>query len=141
MTRPFRTLVGAISLSATFTLSGCSSDPLDPNETLTGPTWVITNRVQNAGEASLPDCAKDDTLEFTQEGTFISLIGGTQCNPNERDVPGAKYTWSDDKKAITFDSPGFSYTAKIIELTKEQLIIEFDLGPGFLIRDTMKPKK
>jgi hypothetical protein len=132
----------AVSFAATavaLVAASCSSSPATPAKTLVGPTWRIAQRVENGGVPSLPDCAKDDTLRFKSDGTFASRIAGTQCNPNEVDVIDQKYTWSGDNKVITFESPGFSYTGKVISLTKSQLVIEFDLGPGFVIRDTMKP--
>jgi Lipocalin-like domain len=131
-------LVAGIAVA--FATAGCASKAATPAKTLVGPTWQITERVENGGAPSLPDCAKDDTLAFKSDGTFTSKIAGTQCNPNEVDVLDQKYTWSGDNKVITFANPAFSYTGKVISLTKSQLVIEFDLGPGFVIRDTMKPK-
>jgi Lipocalin-like domain len=127
-------------ITAAFATGSCSSKAASPVKTLIGPTWQITERIENGGAPSLPECAKDDSLAFKSDGTFTSRIAGTQCNPNEVDVIDQKYVWSSDNKVITFASPAFSYTGKVITLSKSQLVIEFDLGPGFVIRDTMKPK-
>jgi Lipocalin-like domain len=113
---------------------------LDAQAIIVGKIWKITSRVENGGVASLPDCAKDDILELKSDGTFNSLIAATQCNPSETDVVGGKYKFSADKKIITFIVPGFDYTGKVVEAVENQMVIEFDLGPGFIIRDTFKPK-
>jgi Lipocalin-like domain len=138
-----RTLVTAMVLGLVgggAVLGSCSADNAGPANTIIG-RWAIASRIENDGSPSLPACAKDDTLEFKANGTFDSAISGTQCNPNEVDVKGQKYTWSKDNKVITFASPGFSYTGKVIELMKSKLVIEFDLGAGFVIQDTFKPIK
>jgi hypothetical protein len=114
--------------------------PPDAQTIIVGKIWKIESRVENGGTASLPNCAKDDVLELKVNGTFNSLIGTTQCNPNETDVVGGTYTFSADKKLITFTVPGFSYTGKIIEAIANKFTIEFDLGPGFIIKDTFVPK-
>jgi Lipocalin-like domain len=125
---------------ALLVIGACGSKTASPATTLAGPTWQIKERVENGGKPSLPECAKDDTLSFTKDGTFTSRIAGTQCNPNEVDAVDQKYMWSSDNKVITFAGDGFSYTGKVLKLTKSQLVIEFDLGPGFVIRDTFTPK-
>jgi Lipocalin-like domain len=114
--------------------------PPDAQTIIVGKVWKIESRVENGGTASLPNCAKDDILELKVNGTFNSLIGTTPCNPNETDVVGGTYTFSADKKLITFTVPGFSYTGKIIEAIANKFTIEFDLGPGFIIKDTFVPK-
>jgi transforming growth factor-beta-induced protein len=106
-----------------------------------GKKLKIVNRVENGVDVSLPKCAEDDTLEFNPDGTFNSLIGGTQCNPSEVDVVGGQYLFSADGVTIKFSVPGFEYEGKIISANKQQIIIEFDLGPGFLIRDTFQIKR
>jgi hypothetical protein len=132
-----KSLIIALSFMA---MMGCKKSEIETDaETLiVGKVWKISSRVENGGTASLPACAKDDTLEFKTGGLFNSLIGGTQCNPNEFDVVGGTYKFSTDKKVITFNVSGFEYTGKVIEATATQMIIEFDLGPGFIIRDTFK---
>jgi Lipocalin-like domain len=131
-------VLGVTTVCAALALAGCASDKPDPTKMVLSK-WSITNRITNGGEPSLPECAKDDSLEFKADGTFQSLISGTKCNENEIDVTDQKYTWSADKKVITFNNPGFPYTGKVIELTKKKMVIEFDLGPGFVIRDTFEP--
>jgi Lipocalin-like domain len=112
----------------------------DAKKIIVGKVWKIVSRVENDGSPSLPDCAKDDILELKSNGTFNSLIGGTQCNPSETDVIGGNYKFSENKKTITFIVPGFEYTGKVISASTNQVVIEFYLGPDFIIRDTFKPK-
>jgi Lipocalin-like domain len=135
--------IGSIAIVGMFALTGCVTAP-EPLEVLAGSsqvTWVITSRVQNGSAPSLPECAKDDSLIFRKDGKFDSLIAGTQCNPSEVDVKDGTFALSADKNVITFTVLGFSYTGKLLEYAKERLVIEFDLGPGFLIKDTFSPKK
>jgi Lipocalin-like domain len=113
----------------------------DNQSIIVGKVWKITNRQENGIKIALPDCAKDDILELKSNGKYNSLIGGTQCNPAEFDVMDGMYSFSTDKKVITFTVPGFMYDGKIIEASKNQITIEFDLGPGFIIRDTFMVKK
>jgi hypothetical protein len=132
--------LAVITVSA---MVGCKkSTTEEPNAQaiIVGKVWKISSRIENGGVSTLPNCAKDDILELKADGTFNSLIGGTQCNPSETDVVGGKYKFSDDKKIITFIVPGFEYTGKVISATTNQMVIEFDLGPGFVIRDTFIPK-
>jgi hypothetical protein len=128
------------AVMALFATVGCKKTDTDPDTIIVGKIWKITSRAENGGTASLPTCAKDDVLELKADGTFNSLIGGTKCNPSETDVTGGKYKFSTDKKVITFTVPGFEYTAKVIEAKTDQMVLEFDLGPGFVIRDTFAPK-
>jgi Lipocalin-like domain len=102
--------------------------------------WFITQRVTNGGKPELPDCVKDDELIFDNKGGFISVIGGTPCNPSEVEVPAGTYKMAPDKPVISFTTPGLSYDGKIIKLTDKELVIEFDLGPGFLIQDTFSKR-
>jgi hypothetical protein len=51
-----------------------------------------------------------------------------------------QYRFSVDKKVITFSAFGFDYTGKVIDASATRVIIEFDLGSGFIIRDTFIPK-
>jgi hypothetical protein len=132
----------AISLGA---LTGCggSDSPIGPQEALAGSsqkTWVITSRSENGGPASLPVCASDDTLIFKANGKFDSLIASTQCNPSETDVRDGAYALSADSKSINFDAAGFMYVGKLIEFANDKLVIEFNLGPGFTIKDTFALK-
>jgi transforming growth factor-beta-induced protein len=106
-----------------------------------GKRLKIVNRLENGVDVSLPKCAEDDTLEFKPDGTFDSLIAKTQCNPSEVDVVGGQYVFSADGVTIKFSVPGFEYAGKIIAANSTQFIIEFDLGPGFIIRDTFQVKK
>jgi Lipocalin-like domain len=111
----------------------------DPIALLSGGrqrAWYITQRVTNGGAPDLPVCAKDDELIFDSKGAFISVISGTQCNPNETEVPNGTYKLSTDNQVITFTTPAFSYPGKIITLTDSEMVLEFDLGPGFVIRDS-----
>jgi Lipocalin-like domain len=141
--------INAIIIVSLISLSGCggSDNPpqaLEPLEALAGSsqrTWVITNRSENGGAPSLPTCASDDTLTFKRSGQFDSLIAGTQCNPAETDVKDGMYALSADKKDINFDAAGFKYTGKLIEFANDKLVIEFNLGPGFSIRDTFALKQ
>jgi hypothetical protein len=55
--------------------------PRDAQAILVGRVWKISSRVENGGTASLPNCAKDDILEFKTNGTFNSLVDTTLCNP------------------------------------------------------------
>jgi hypothetical protein len=128
---------------AFITMVGCKKSTVEePNAQaiIVGKVWKISSRSENGGASTLPNCAKDDILELKSDGTFNSLIGGTQCNPSETDVLGGKYKFSDDKKIITFTVPGFEYTGKVISAATNQMVIEFDLGSGFIIRDTFIPK-
>jgi Lipocalin-like domain len=116
-----------------------STSAADPIPLLSGGgqrAWYITERITNGGAPELPVCAKDDELIFDNRGGFISVISGTQCNPSEADVPNGTYTLSTDKRVITFTTPGLSYPGTIIELTDAKMVLEFDLGPGFVIRDS-----
>jgi Lipocalin-like domain len=127
------------------TLTGCggSDAPVGAEEALTGSsqkTWVITSRSENGGLPNLPVCAKDDTLVFKANGRFDSLISGTPCNPSETDVRNGGYTLSADKKSINFDAAGFMYVGKLLEFANDKLVIEFNLGPGFTIKDTFALK-
>jgi hypothetical protein len=99
--------------------------------------WYIKERVTNGGAPELPDCAKDDELVFDSRGVFISVIGATKCNPNEVEVPNGQFAVSADDKVVTFTTPSFTYNGTILSLTPTALTIEFDLGPGQLIRDTL----
>jgi hypothetical protein len=131
----------SIALLTLISLLGCKkTEEQDTKTILVGKIWKITSRIENGGTASLPDCAKDDTLEFKTDATFNSLIGATQCNPSEFDVVGGAYKFSDDQKIITFTVPGFEYTGNVISATSSQMVIEFNLGPGFIIQDTFIPK-
>jgi Lipocalin-like domain len=138
-------LFGKTIISTLFSmivLTSCQTTP-EPLDVLTGSsqaTWVITSRIENGGAPSLPDCAKDDSLIFKKDGKFDSLIAGTQCNPAETDVKDGTFALSEDKKVITFTVPGFSYTGKLLELAQDQIVIEFDLGSGFIIQDTLSLK-
>jgi Lipocalin-like domain len=129
-----------------YTLSSCKKKTTTPvvvkitQQLIEGKQWKITSRVENGGTASLPTCASDDILEFKTNGKFNSLIAGTQCNPSEVDVMDGDYLLSADKTIITFTVPGFSYTGKLISVAENQMVIEFDLGPGFIIKDTFVPK-
>jgi transforming growth factor-beta-induced protein len=109
--------------------------------TYIGKRLKIVNRLENGVNVGLPKCAEDDTLEFKVDSTFDSLIARTQCNPSEVDVIAGQYAFSADGVTIKFSVPGFEYGGKIIEANGSQFIIEFDLGPGFLIRDTFQVKK
>jgi Lipocalin-like domain len=131
-----------VSIVFMFILSACGStvDSPDPQTIIVGKQWKVASRIENNGPAGLPDCAKDDTLELKAGGSFNSLIGKTQCNPSETDVINGQYQFSADKKRITFNANGFEYQGKIIEAFDNRVVIEFDLGPGFLIRDTFVPK-
>jgi hypothetical protein len=123
--------------------AGCSPVAPEPLEVLTNSgerAWSIINRIENDGSPGLPACAKDDTLIFRKDGSFDSLIAGTQCNPSETEVRGGSFALSTDKKVITFAVPGFSYTGTLIEISKDRLLIQFDLGPGFVVRDTFVPR-
>jgi hypothetical protein len=115
--------------------------PRDAQAILVGRVWKISSRVENGGTASLPNCAKDDILEFKTNGTFNSLVDTTLCNPNESSVVDGGYQFSGDKKNITFTTPFFNYSGKIIDAEENKVTIEFDLGPGFLIKDTFVPKQ
>jgi Lipocalin-like domain len=141
MTRIITQTAIAILTASVFT---ACTPALEPLTALTGSSqtaWIVTSRVQNGGAPSLPDCAKDDSLIFKKDGKFDSLIAGTQCNPSEVDVKDGTYTLSSDNKVLTFTVPGFSYTGKLLEYASDKLVIEFDLGPGFTIKDTFAPKK
>jgi hypothetical protein len=116
------------------------STPKNAQEIMVGRAWKIISRVENGGTASLPDCAKDDILELKANGTYNSLVDTTLCNPSETDVVNGAYLFSSDKKKITFTIPSFTYTASVIDAKENQVILEFDLGPGFVIRDTFVPK-
>jgi hypothetical protein len=135
-------IYSVMAIALTGNLAGCDSDsqPVDAKSVIVGRIWKVSSRVENGGAPSLPLCASDDTLELRPEGTFNSLIAGTQCNPNEIDVIGGKYSFSADNSLITFTTPGFEYTGKVIEAGIDQITIEFNLGPGFVIKDTFKPK-
>jgi Lipocalin-like domain len=142
MKQIFRT-IAMFSIFGTTLLTACTP-ALAPVDVLTGSSqiaWVITSRVENGGAPSLPVCAKDDSLVFKKGGKFESLIAGTQCNPSEVEVKDGTYALSGDNKVITFTVPGFSYTGKLLEYATDKLVIEFDLGPGFTIKDTFAPKK
>jgi hypothetical protein len=130
----FLTLMSAVGCKKSTTV-----EP-DAQTIIVGKIWKIDSRIENGGAPSLPTCAKDDILELKSDGTFNSLIGGTPCNPSETDVVGGKYKFSDDKKIITFIVPRFEYTGKVIIATASQMVIEFNLGPGFVIQDTFNPK-
>jgi hypothetical protein len=139
-----------IGSALTLVLAGCSSSSTSPSSTpdalevLAGTTqnsWSISSRVENGAPAGLPACAKDDLLIFKRSGKFDSLIGATPCNPSETEVRDGSFTLSADRQVITFDVPGFGYTGKLLEYSKERLVIEFDLGQGFVIKDTFEPKK
>jgi Lipocalin-like domain len=128
-----------VSVAATIAGSATSGAAADPIPLLTGGSqgaWYIRQRVTNGGTPELPACAKDDELIFDTKGVFISVISGTQCNPSEAEVPKGTYNVSADNTVLTFTTPGFSYTGKIIELTEKTMVLEFDLGPGFVIRDS-----
>jgi hypothetical protein len=128
-----------VSVAATVAGSASSGAAADPIPLLAGGSqgaWYITQRVTNGGTPELPACAKDDELIFDTKGVFISVISGTQCNPSEAEVPKGTYNVSADNTVLTFTTPGFSYTGKIIELTEKTMVLEFDLGPGFVIRDS-----
>lgn len=134
-----------LAVTITITVVGCKKSstpetPLDAQAIIVGKAWKTSSRIENGGAPSLPDCAKDDILELKSNGKFNSLIFGTQCNPSETDVADGMYTFSADKKTITFIVPGFTYTAKVIEAITNKVVLEFDLGPGFIIRDTFIPK-
>jgi hypothetical protein len=133
--------IGMFSIFGTTLLTACTTPAFTPLEVLTQPTWIVTSRVQNGGAPSLPDCVKDDSLIFKKDGKFDSLITGTQCNPSEIDVKDGTFALSRDNKVITFTVPGFSYTGKLLEYASDKLVIEFDLGPGFTIKDTFASKK
>jgi hypothetical protein len=160
-----RSITVALGIGAALFVSGCSSSSTsstssksaapttgagtsassspDPVPLLSGgrqAAWFITQRVTNGGKPELPDCAKDDELIFDAKGGFISVIGGTQCNPSEAEVPSGKYEVSADNKVITFTTPTFSYPGKIVELTEKTMVLEFDLGPGFLIQDSFSKR-
>jgi hypothetical protein len=132
----------SLCLAAFMLLFGCgsSNEAIDIQSLIVGKQFKIASRSENGGTSNLPDCAKDDTLELKTTGAFNSLIGGTQCNPNETDVVDGQYRFSVDKKVITFSAFGFDYTGKVIDASATRVIIEFDLGPGFIIRDTFIPK-
>jgi Lipocalin-like domain len=160
-----RSIAVALGIGAALFVSGCSSSSTsstsstsaaptsgartaastspDPVPLLSGgrqAAWFITQRVTTGGKPELPDCAKDDELIFDAKGGFISVIGGTQCNPSEAEVPSGKYEVSADNKVITFTTPTFSYPGKIVELTEKTMVLEFDLGPGFLIQDSFSKR-
>jgi Lipocalin-like domain len=135
--------LGASALMTLGTFVGCGGSSPDTLEVLTGSNqmeWSIASRVENGGPPSLPTCAKDDTLTFTKDGTFDSLIAGTKCNPSEADVRGGTFALSSDKKVVTFTTPGFTYTGALNEVSADRLVITFDLGPGFQIQDTLTPR-
>jgi hypothetical protein len=136
----FRT-IAMFSIFGTTLLTACATPAPTPLEVLTQTAWIVTSRMQNGGAPSLPVCAKDDSLVFKKDGKFDSLIAGTQCNPSEFEVKDGTYALSSDNKVITFTVPGFSYTGKLLEYASDKLVIEFDLGPGFTIKDTFAPKK
>jgi Lipocalin-like domain len=126
-------------------VSGCGSNDkaLEAPEALAGAgqgTWTITSRVENGGAAGLPACAKDDVLIFKTNGKFDSLINNTACNPAEVDVRDGSYSLSADNQTINFDVGGFKYSGKLLEFSPDKLVIEFDLGPGFSIKDTFALK-
>jgi hypothetical protein len=121
----------SLCLAAFMLLFGCgsSNEAIDIQSLIVGKKFKIASRSENGG-----------TLELKTTGTFNSLIGGTQCNPNETDVVDGQYRFSADKKVITFSAFGFDYTGKVIDASATRVIIEFDLGPGFIVRDTFIPK-
>jgi hypothetical protein len=129
-----------------YALSSCKKKTSTPvvvkttQQLIEGKQWKISSRLENGGTASLPTCAADDILELKTNGKFNSLIAATQCNPSEVDVIDGSYQLSADKTVITFTVPGFSYTGKLISVAENQMVIEFDLGPGFIIKDTFVPK-
>jgi hypothetical protein len=128
-------------LIAFLSLESCKKDETetDAQTIIVGKVWKIKSRTENGGTASLPTCAEDDTLELLANGTYNSLIGGTMCNPSELEVKGGTYTFSADKKTITFNVQGLGYTGKVIEATETQMVIEFNYGHAIL-RDTFVPK-
>jgi Lipocalin-like domain len=137
--------LGASAAIALGALTGCggSDAPVGPQEALAGSsqkTWVITSRSENGGPPSLPVCANDDTLVFKANGKFDSLIAGTQCNPAETDARDGAYALSADKQSINFDAAGFMYVGKLLAFANDKLVIEFNLGPGFTIKDTFALK-
>lgn len=126
-----------------FTGCGGNDKTLEAPEALAGASqrsWIITSRVENAGAAGLPACAKDDVLIFKTNGKFDSLIANTPCNPAEVDVRNGSYSLSADNKTINFDVEGLKYSGKLLEFSNDKLVIEFDLGPGFSIKDTFALK-
>jgi hypothetical protein len=133
-----------VSICASCSDASVAAPAPSPVDALTGATqnsWQIASRSENGGSATLPDCAKDDVLIFRKGGKFQSLIGATQCNPQETDVIEGMFSLQADQKTIKFATGQFDYTGKLVEYTANTIIIEFDLGPGFLIKDTFVLKK
>jgi hypothetical protein len=130
--------VPAFTLGLAALVAGCSSDPITSSSALTKHTWRIESRVENGGAPALPECAKDDTLTFSSNQTFDSIIGGTACNPAETDVTAGTYALS-ATNVITFTTPAFAYEGKLLKFSDKQLVIEFTLGEGFVITDTFVP--
>jgi hypothetical protein len=131
----------AFAVVSAIAFTSCKKTTKTANEIIVGKQWKISSRVENGGTPSLPICAIDDILELKGDATYNSLIGTTQCNPSEVDVIGGSYLFSSDNTIITFTVPGFSYTGKVLSFSESQMTIEFDLGPGFVIKDTFVPKQ
>jgi hypothetical protein len=113
--------------------------PADPAVVLTSAgettTWTLVSRSEGGAAPAAPKCTRDDLLVFKVGGKFDSVIGDTPCNPSEVPVVDGDYTLSADGTVLTFTVPGFSYTGKLIEVMENRLVIEFDLGGGFVVTD------
>jgi hypothetical protein len=103
----------------------------DVSKILTGSgeaTWMLVSRSENGSAPASVECAKDDLLVFKSSGKFDSVIGGTQCNPQEVEVKDGTFALAPDNKVITFTVPQFAYTGTLQVATPDRIVIEFDLG-------------
>ncbi|MBD0258763.1 MAG: lipocalin family protein [Cytophagales bacterium] len=138
-TQKFALLIAIFSL---FTLASCDKNK-DPKakskeDMLTEKKWKTTAFTINPGildpesgtvitdfYAQYDDCDKDDYVQFMKNGQFISDQGATRCDASDPQTETGTWVFIGDKTKITITSSGSSYTADVLELTDNNVKLQY----------------
>ena len=134
-------LIAAVFLFVS-TLACKSNDPEPNRQDLIVGRWMLTAQVTTASDGEVtddfltkPNCEKDNTFEFVQNGNYITDEGPTKCSPADpqQSVDAWSINRSGDTLTITALSgplEGQSLPLPIVALTSTQLKISitFDFG-------------
>lgn len=136
-------LLTVLLISSAFLLTSCQKDIFKSDEAqISTGSWnlktVIAEPPFVSGDGTVvtdmqtlePDCALDDTYNFTEEGTYYISEESSICSWNGQIIQTGKWRFEtvDGDKMLQFnwDEPASVYEYKVKSIKQDEMILIFD---------------
>ncbi|OWY24757.1 hypothetical protein BVG80_04725 [Sphingobacteriales bacterium TSM_CSM] len=89
-------------------------------------SWTISPAATGVTDlyAQLPDCKKDDLLNFEYESVLITDEGETKCNSADPQTVNSYWHMNDDNTELTFYDDTTSTTYEVKNISRKNLELE-----------------